>query len=361
MGTRSEDFISSRLKEGEFVEQAGVKGMKWGVRKDRGHEGERAKTKTIAKLDKKYDKSFFGMNGYAKVNNAIARRINPRIDALNSKKEYDVDLTDPKNKSVQKKYVKEYQGLLQTSLNEAMAEFGTNASGTRRFALKVDGEGLETTWVGDFEDISHADGDKIRIIPKFDSRGRITGQEIQPFDESIAQAGVKGMKWGVRRDRNPNYSNNQVKRDRQIYGRRGSARINKALNKGDSISVARGAEKTRRDRVMKRNPYARQAGRIAGAVGGVALSQVTISTARRVANSRKVTSFLGKTFAKASPGVQSGIQSTLIGARQITEFLDTPTVRTLVSAGAARIGYQMSGDIGVSVNMRTAGYDPNRK
>lgn len=35
----------------------------------------------------------------------------------------------------------------------------------------------------------------------------------EEFD-SLEHVGVKGMKWGVRK-KNPNYTNNQIKRDRQ--------------------------------------------------------------------------------------------------------------------------------------------------
>ena len=43
--------------------------MKWGVRKDAGHEGERAKTKKIGKLDKKFEKNATSLDTFIKINN----------------------------------------------------------------------------------------------------------------------------------------------------------------------------------------------------------------------------------------------------------------------------------------------------
>lgn len=70
-----------------LLKHHGVKGMKWGVRNDKGHEGERAKTKDIAKADKKYEKSFSGMAGFSKMHNEMAGQMNKRLDGLNSKYE----------------------------------------------------------------------------------------------------------------------------------------------------------------------------------------------------------------------------------------------------------------------------------
>lgn len=193
----------------KVLDHSGVKGMKWGVRKDRGHEGERAKTRKINRLDKKYDKSFKGVHGYIKINNAIAYKINPRIDIMNAKSEYkDVNLYE--NPKLHKKYIKEYEKNLKEVVNEVNADFGTNASGTRRMGLKVVGKGDDMTWEAQWEDVSHASEDAIFcVIPTRTSSGLITGQKIVGPNDVLTHGeefvlehfGVKGMHWGVRRSR----------------------------------------------------------------------------------------------------------------------------------------------------------------
>ena len=69
------------------LEHFGVKGMKWGVRKDRGHEGERVKTKKLKKLDKKYEREHSGVKGFIKVNNTFADKVNPMFAELSAKPE----------------------------------------------------------------------------------------------------------------------------------------------------------------------------------------------------------------------------------------------------------------------------------
>lgn len=71
-------------------------------------------------------------------------------------------------------------------------------------------------------------------------------------DNELIHYGVKGMKWGVRRNlnnANKDYSNKQRKHDRAFYGTRGEKRINKKLNQGYGIQSARHYEVERREKI----------------------------------------------------------------------------------------------------------------
>ena len=173
----------------------------------------------------------------------------------------------------------------------------------------------------------------------------------QQMSTELTHHGVKGMKWGIRKDRgkrNPNYSDQQSKRDSQIYGRRGSKRINRSMNEGDSVSTARSREKTRRDRVMSKNKYYRQGGQLVGSAAAALASDIGISTARKAmltrSGSRLVASMMGQK-----------------GAALFYMALGDPTVRLTASIGAAKIASMSSGDLAVRARMRAYGYNPNRK
>lgn len=168
-------------------------------------------------------------------------------------------------------------------------------------------------------------------------------------DNELAHYGVKGMKWGKRR--NPDYTDQQVKRDVQVYGKRGASRINKSLNDGNSISVARGDEKTRRDRVMGKNKYVRQGGKAAAAVGGVAAANVAISGLRKATYTAA-----GQRFLNSTLGSGAGM-----AAMRVADIASSPAARVVVSAGAAKVGSMLAGDAAVGLNMRLHGYDPNRR
>ncbi|AVD99431.1 hypothetical protein SEA_BING_9 [Streptomyces phage Bing] len=65
----------------------------------------------------------------------------------------------------------------------------------------------------------------------------------------LVHYGVKGMKWGVRkaRDDSPNagYTKGQRQIDKRDFGKRGVKRINRRMNKGQTRTRARKAERRR--------------------------------------------------------------------------------------------------------------------
>ena len=176
--------------------------------------------------------------------------------------------------------------------------------------------------------------------------------EVEDF---LAHYGVLGMKWG--KSKNPDYTPQQVKRDRQLYGTRGVNRINKNLNAGDQISVARGVEVTRKNAVVKKNKYIRPGGKVLGALGGVVAANVAISSLKKAVNSRAVGVFITKVFG-SNPNTHTNVA---LGLYKASNFLNTPKVRLTISSGAAYVGNLIGGDIAVNANMRSHGYDPNRK
>lgn len=167
-------------------------------------------------------------------------------------------------------------------------------------------------------------------------------------DDTLAHYGVKGMRWGHRKTQSENYSDQQVKRDVQVYGKRGARRINTALNDGDSISVARGVEKSRRDKVLTTNKYTRQTGKVVGAIGSGAVGLIAARGLARAAQTpagRNITDkLLGSEFGNL-----------------VRVSLDNPVATAAITAGAAKVGHMLAGDIAVNTRMRLHGYDPNRR
>ena len=83
--------------------------------------------------------------------------------------------------------------------------------------------------------------------------------------------GVKGMKWGVRKEpQNSAYSAKQRKRDLDVYGRGGVKRINRSMNEGSSISGARSKEAARINDARRKATVAGQVGATVGQIGGAA-------------------------------------------------------------------------------------------
>lgn len=167
-------------------------------------------------------------------------------------------------------------------------------------------------------------------------------------EEFLAHYGVKGMRWG-KRGKNPNYGDQQVKRDQQVYGSRGAKRINRSLNDGNQISVARGDEKTRRDRATSKNKYVRQGGKIGGAAVGAIAANVALTNIGRAART------------SVGRNISAKIMGNSDAAALVSMATSNPAVRFTASVGAAKVASMFAGDAAVSVNMRARGYDPTRK
>lgn len=198
------DTMSPLPEDIEFLEHHGVKGQKWGVRRQE---------KRVAKADKKFEKGV-DSSTYFKVYNSMADRMNKgEIDRINNDprfKNRDVsDINDP----ITKAYHKEYSDTATRILNEASNSIiGTNASGTRKvqFDYDVMNDSLPRLMIVDTGTISHEDSNSYELDVEFDDMGRILKINIPEdliqtivddnINNALAHFGIKGMRWGVRRN-----------------------------------------------------------------------------------------------------------------------------------------------------------------
>jgi hypothetical protein len=188
-----------------FIEHFGSKGMKWGVRKDKGHEGESAKSKKIAKLDKKFTSKVNDPKTIVGVYNRGADLTNKNdIARINNKPEYKgKDFT--KDSPLRQKYYNEHKQAFLKNLQKAADELGTSASGNLKYSIfeRPNDDGWDLV-IGE---VKHADvtykinviKDKMGHIIRLETQGQIEHSSFASFDEFIEHYGKKGMRWGVRK------------------------------------------------------------------------------------------------------------------------------------------------------------------
>ena len=191
-----------------FLDHYGTKGMKWGVRKDRGHEGERVKTKKLDKLDKKFMRNAYSLKSAVAIHNATADKVNSQLPGLNEKHPK-ANLLDSPTSSASKAYLREYESTVNKAYDSAVQSvLGTSPSGRYRARYDSTTEQLIMQETG----VEHATSEETALRFKLDIvSGHI--QQMYNVDSTLEQSatvgedfldhyGTKGMKWGVRRRRN---------------------------------------------------------------------------------------------------------------------------------------------------------------
>lgn len=111
---------------------------------------------------------------------------------------------------------------------------------------------------------------------------------IEPYtyrDYYLQHYGVKGMRWGVRKkkqpwtpeNRNENLTDDQVKDARQTFGKRGAQRVSNRMNKGQSYN-----------RAFVSETINSQAKAFVSVYGGLAITKVAINVATNPETQAKI-------------------------------------------------------------------------
>lgn len=211
----------------DFLEHYGVKGMRWGVRRAKA----KKELRTI-RQDKLYASRRTQTALWVGIHNQAADLANKHdVGRINSKKEYKgKNFNDPKNAALKEKYYKEHQNAFLKRVEEVGKKIEPNASGTQTYAVMIGNDGSWGVTLSDI--VKHADDDEIIFTVKvnYDSMGRIISllpseRAIEMSDlteEFLSHYGVKGMRWGVRKDRASGVSRRTdrvAKKDAQEFAR----------------------------------------------------------------------------------------------------------------------------------------------
>lgn len=224
----SDMAMSSLAEQGaEFLTHYGVKGMRWGVKKadDAQAKIEKAQAKgdnkTVAKqtakrdkalddADSKWQKSIYTNGGAVKVHNAMAEHFNKKIDALNDQHP-DADLFDKPDSPASKAYMDALTALENESYSAAIKSVHGTSPSRKKEAVYVSDENGQRIEVRDAE-VKHAEAEDtapdLVVLLKMDASGHVieanqASLELEHGDtaqEFLAHYGVKGMRWGVRKD-----------------------------------------------------------------------------------------------------------------------------------------------------------------
>jgi hypothetical protein len=195
----------------DYLMHYGIPGMRWGVRKDRGHEGQRATTKKIDRLDARFEKKAGTHRTYMKLD-AATKDAKKNIAAVNAR--YGNKPAHSMSKRDYDNYYNEISKALETAINDKAHNLGTNASGTRRYEVKRSGAPRNDWWVETVA-VTHADTplepppftikmvyapDGVKIIDveflEIVEHDDMLGTSVDDF---LVHYGIPGMRWGQRK------------------------------------------------------------------------------------------------------------------------------------------------------------------
>jgi 2'-5' RNA ligase len=240
------DFSSMTMEDA--LAHYGVKGMRWGVRKAEKRQGQadRAQVRADAakkiadshkgklfnsaeqrqakklqreadirqkmankswdKVDKKWMKENTGLDGAVKLHNAVADRINNgELDKFNNeprwKKAADDGVLLNDDHPETKAYFQAYMDLNNKLFVEEAIKLGGSPSGRKFYEYREDAEGNAYAYLATRKKgLNHAEGDTEQVF-EIVRREDGTILAMGPTEVELKHYGVKGMRWGVIRER----------------------------------------------------------------------------------------------------------------------------------------------------------------
>lgn len=223
----------------ENLQHAGVKGMRWGVRKDRPSssnspkgelKAEKKARKLQVKLEKKDAKWLKKKRMETHINtwNDANKAINPWLNEHNKKKEFkDVDDFFGDSPAA-KKYIREYEAKVTQELNNSAKRLAVSPSGNKRLeytfnlvegpvskVVDVKRDSIRQSESIEYEVVEYETTVPKRYFVKMGGIGwGVDEEEVETLKNELEQTGhnpkledilqhvgVKGMRWGVRKDR----------------------------------------------------------------------------------------------------------------------------------------------------------------
>lgn len=138
--------------------------------------------------------------------------------------------------------------------------------------------------------------------------------DLDDESNSLSHYGVKGMKWGVRRERdryNANYTEKQRRQDRAMYGVRAERRINRRMNEGYGIKGARSIEAHRSQRKK----------RVKQVVGGTLATVGSAWLTDQIFNQGRNTQLV-MNFGKRAANVGMNFVNNVVNSRETQQMLN---------------------------------------
>lgn len=193
---------------------SGVKGMRWGHRKDTtvtiGGKTKMVTAKKAEKLDDNWSKEHASVGTWLKVHNGAAEHFNANIDAHNNRPEYkDLNINKDPNSDLSKKYMTEVHNISKVGLQQSVDKIAPSPTGKYKVGV-VHGENYGE-WGLVKEEVKHAVelGDDMTWVKAKFENGKVIGIELStrsPIVHTVdvgaefvlEHHGVKGMRWGVR-------------------------------------------------------------------------------------------------------------------------------------------------------------------